>query len=64
MDEIQNYLSPKSLDEALEAMSQGGCTVLAGGTDLMVQAEAGRLSFAPTLLNINRVLFLFLLCQK
>lgn len=50
-----SYESPETLDTALDVLAGGGATILAGGTDLMVQAEAGRVSFEKTLLNIRRV---------
>jgi CO/xanthine dehydrogenase FAD-binding subunit len=52
---IEHYFAPTTLDEALALMREGGATVLAGGTDLMPQANAGRVEFQPTLLNIRRV---------
>lgn len=55
MTAIQNYLAPTTLDDALAALAGGNCTVLAGGTDLMPQSRAGRISFAPMLLNIRRL---------
>jgi len=36
-----NGLRPKNLDEALEILSKQQCTVIAGGTDLMVQRARG-----------------------
>ncbi len=51
---IENYAAPSTLAEALEVLA-GGATVVAGGTDLMVQVEAGTLSYRPTLLNIRRL---------
>jgi CO/xanthine dehydrogenase FAD-binding subunit len=51
---IENYAAPVTLDEALEVLA-GGATVVAGGTDLMVQAGAGAVSYRPTLLNIRRI---------
>ena len=50
------YLAPVRLEEALEAMARpGGATVLAGGTDLMLQLGIGRVRPAATLLNIRHV---------
>ena len=48
-------LTPRTLDEALDAMASGGSIVpLAGGTDLMVGLDAGVL--APcTFLNLQEV---------
>lgn len=54
--EVARYLAPTRLQQALAALAQpGGATVLAGGTDLMPQSQAGRVRPRPTLLNIRRV---------
>ena len=55
MAEIERYTAPRSLDEAAEILRAGNVTVLAGGTDLMPQAQAGRAQFRPVLMNIRRV---------
>ncbi|OGA67714.1 MAG: medium FAD-binding subunit of molybdenum enzyme [Betaproteobacteria bacterium RIFCSPLOWO2_12_FULL_65_14] len=55
MEAIQRYIAPRSLDEAAEILRAGNVTVLAGGTDLMPQANAGRLPFQPVLMNVRRV---------
>ena len=56
MDAVQRYLAPTRLVQALAALAQpGGATVLAGGTDLMLQSRAGRVPPAATLLSIRRV---------
>jgi CO/xanthine dehydrogenase FAD-binding subunit len=56
MNQVQRYLAPTRLTQALAALAQpGGATVLAGGTDLMPQTNAGRVEPAPLLLNIRRV---------
>lgn len=55
MSAIQRYLAPTALDDALDALAEGEATILAGGTDVMVQAEAGRLRLKPTLVNIRRI---------
>lgn len=52
---IERYFSPQTLEEAAGILSQGGVTILAGGTDLMVQAHAGRVKFQPALMNIRHV---------
>ncbi len=55
-NDLERYLAPTSLVEALAALRDGaGVCVLAGGTDLMPQLRAGRLRHAGTLLNIRRV---------
>jgi xanthine dehydrogenase FAD-binding subunit len=53
---IERYLAPTVLQQALAVLAgPGGATVLAGGTDLMPQNNAGRLQPAGTLLNIRRI---------
>ena len=52
---IERYAAPRSLDEAVEILRAGNVSVLAGGTDLMPQTQAGRLEFQPVLMNIRRV---------
>src|SRR3990172_605886 len=55
MAAIESYAAPKSLEEATEILRAGNVTVLAGGTDLMPQMQAGRLQFQPVLMNVRRV---------
>ena len=55
MNEVEHYLAPTSLDDALAQLSQGEVTILAGGTDLTPQSQAGRVVFKPTLMNIRRI---------
>ncbi len=53
---IERYLAPQSLDEALFALQElGEVTLLAGGTDLMPQAKAGRAKFKRTLMNLRGI---------
>jgi CO/xanthine dehydrogenase FAD-binding subunit len=52
---IESYRAPTSLEEAAEILRAGNVTVLAGGTDLMPQAQAGRLPLQPVLMNVRRV---------
>ena len=52
---IEEYWAPSSLADALEHLRSGDVTVLAGGTDLMPQTNAGRVAFKRGLLNIQRV---------
>jgi CO/xanthine dehydrogenase FAD-binding subunit len=49
------YLAPRTLAEAAQALRAGGVTILAGGTDLMPQTQAGRIRFRPVLMNIRHV---------
>ena len=56
MDSVERYLAPAGLMQALAVLAgPGDTTMLAGGTDLMPQANAGRVEAAGTLLNIGRV---------
>jgi xanthine dehydrogenase FAD-binding subunit len=52
---IEQYKAPTSLDEAAGILRAGNVTVLAGGTDLMPQTQAGRVRFQPVLMNVRRV---------
>ncbi|MFO1301891.1 MAG: xanthine dehydrogenase family protein subunit M [Burkholderiaceae bacterium] len=53
---VGRYLAPATLQEALEALRDSDdATILAGGTDLMVQASIGRRRIGATLLNIRRI---------
>ncbi len=55
MSEIETYLVPASIDEAVAALAGGGATVFAGGTDLMPQAKAGQQQFGNRLVNLGRI---------
>jgi CO/xanthine dehydrogenase FAD-binding subunit len=55
MNAIESYKAPKSLDEAAEILRAGNVTVLAGGTDLMPQTQAGKVRLQPVLMNVQRV---------
>jgi len=52
---VEEYWAPASLPAALEHLRGGDVTVLAGGTDLMPQSHAGRVTFKRGLMNIRRV---------
>jgi CO/xanthine dehydrogenase FAD-binding subunit len=52
---VETYWAPDSLHEALAHLRSGEVTVLAGGTDLMPQSHAGRVTLERGLLNIRRV---------
>jgi CO/xanthine dehydrogenase FAD-binding subunit len=55
MAAIERYCAPTSLEEAAEILRGGNVTIVAGGTDLMVQTQIGKLQFKPTLMNIRRI---------
>ena len=55
MTDIREVAAPRTLPEALRILASGPTTVLAGGTDLMPQSRAGRVRFAPTLLNLQGI---------
>ncbi len=55
MISIQNYVAPKSLDEAAEILRNGPVTIVAGGTDLMPQSRAGKIDIKPTLMNVRHI---------
>ena len=52
---IENYGAPTSIAEAAQLLQQGEATIVAGGTDLTPQTEAGAREFAATLINIQRI---------
>src|SRR3990172_9014927 len=55
MADVKRYTAPTTLEEAAEILRAGNVTVLAGGTDLMPQSQAGRLQFRPVLMNVRHV---------
>lgn len=55
MPGIEHYAAPRSLSEAVDLLKGGDVTVLAGGTDVMPQSHAGRLTIKSTLMNIRRI---------
>ena len=52
---IENYTVPSSIAEAAQLLRNGRATIVAGGTDLTPQTQAGTRSFAATLVNIQRI---------
>jgi len=52
---IERYVAPRTLDEAADLLRAGNVTILAGGTDLMPQTQAGRARFQPVLMNLRRI---------
>ena len=55
MTELKHYFAPTSLDQAVERLKDGDVTILAGGTDLTPQTQAGRIKFKHTLMNIRHI---------
>jgi xanthine dehydrogenase FAD-binding subunit len=55
MTELKHYFAPTSLDQAVECLKDGDVTILAGGTDLTPQSQAGRIKFKHTLMNIRYI---------
>ncbi len=55
MSEIEKYIAPEEVAEAVEALGTGGVTIVAGGTDLTPQINEGRCHYEPTLMNIQRI---------
>ena len=55
MADVKRYTAPTTLEEAAEILRAGNVTVLAGGTDLMPQTQAGRLQFQPVLMNVRHL---------
>jgi len=52
---IAAYNAPTTLEDAVQILAAGSATILAGGTDLMVQTEADRIAFEQRLINIRRI---------
>ncbi|HZD52943.1 MAG TPA: FAD binding domain-containing protein, partial [Woeseiaceae bacterium] len=52
---IGQYEVPVSVEEAARAMSDGRATILAGGTDLMLQTRSGKRRIPGKLVNISRI---------
>lgn len=52
---LDGYLAPTTVEEAARALADGRGSVLAGGTDLMLQAGNGRTPYRGRLVNIRRV---------
>lgn len=52
---IKNYSAPTSIAEAVQLLQHGDATIVAGGTDLTPQTEAGVREFAATLISIQRI---------
>ena len=55
MTALKHYFAPTSLDQAVECLKDGNVTILAGGTDLTPQSQAGRIKFKKTLMNIRHI---------
>ena len=51
----QEYSVPETLLQAAEAVAGGSATILAGGTDLMLQTAAGNIAYESRLVNIRRI---------
>ncbi|MDP6268062.1 MAG: xanthine dehydrogenase family protein subunit M [Arenicellales bacterium] len=51
----QEYVAPTTLGQAAEAVADGNATILAGGTDLMLQTAVGHINYRTRLVNIRRV---------
>ena len=54
-DAVQEYCAPSSVAEAARFLRTGDATILAGGTDLMPQTQAGRVRFRRVLVNVRRI---------
>jgi CO/xanthine dehydrogenase FAD-binding subunit len=52
---IENFHVPSSVSEVAQILQNGDVTIVAGGTDLTPQTEAGARQFAATLVNIQRI---------
>lgn len=53
---LEGYAAPSTVEEALRLIADGDATILAGGTDLMLQTKpGGRLPYRRKLVNIRRI---------
>ena len=52
---VENYKAPTSVAEAVQVLHQGEVTIVAGGTDLTPQTQAGARRFSRTLMNVRRI---------
>ena len=55
MNTVKEYLVPRTLPEAVQALADGPAILFAGGTDVMPQTRSGRRPFEPRLMNIRRL---------
>jgi CO/xanthine dehydrogenase FAD-binding subunit len=55
MATVEKYAAPTNLAEAVRLLAEDDATLLAGGTDLMLQTRSGVKTFAPLLLNLRRI---------
>jgi len=55
MTAVEKYAAPTSLTEAVKLLAENNATLLAGGTDLMLQTQSGLKAFTPLLLNLRRI---------
>ena len=55
MTELQLYIAPTSLDQAVACLKGGDVTIFAGGTDLTPQTQSGKITFKQTLMNIRHI---------
>lgn len=51
----EEYVVPGTIAEAAEALADGAATVVAGGTDVMVQISEGRIAYRRRLVHLRRV---------
>ena len=52
---IESYHEPATLAKATQALSEGPATIIAGGTIVVREAQAGRFAYAPRLISLQRI---------
>ena len=50
----RNYISAKSVDEAMAVLQNGGARIIAGGTDLMIALEEGEKDY-NTIVDVTTI---------
>jgi xanthine dehydrogenase FAD-binding subunit len=55
MSVVENYVAPQSIEDAAAVLAAGSVTIVAGGTDLMIQGKADKSKYEPTLMNVRHI---------
>jgi xanthine dehydrogenase FAD-binding subunit len=55
MSVVENYVAPQCIEDAAAVLAAGSVTIVAGGTDLMIQGKADKSKYEPTLMNVRHI---------